>query len=58
MNHICLQLFAGNDADEFSSILNRQNNPKILITTCRFNSTVCNLNSVVYVLKLKRVKYI
>ncbi|XP_045789742.1 ribosome production factor 1 [Trifolium pratense] len=33
------ELFAGNDADEFSSILNRQHNPKILITTCRFNST-------------------
>ncbi|PNX96102.1 ribosome production factor 1-like protein, partial [Trifolium pratense] len=33
------RLFAGNDADEFSSILNRQHNPKILITTCRFNST-------------------
>ncbi|KAK7294561.1 hypothetical protein RJT34_17450 [Clitoria ternatea] len=33
------ELFAGNDADEFSSILNRHHTPKILITTCRFNST-------------------
>ncbi|KAJ1393037.1 Brix domain [Sesbania bispinosa] len=33
------ELFAGNDADEFSSILNQQQTPKILITTCRFNST-------------------
>ncbi|RVW30937.1 Ribosome production factor 1 [Vitis vinifera] len=33
------KLFAGNDADEFSSILNRKSDPKILITTCRFNST-------------------
>ncbi|XP_034707638.1 ribosome production factor 1-like isoform X1 [Vitis riparia] len=33
------ELFAGNDADEFSSILNRKSDPKILITTCRFNST-------------------
>ncbi|KAJ1390607.1 Brix domain [Sesbania bispinosa] len=33
------ELFAGNDADEFSSILNQQQIPKILITTCRFNST-------------------
>ncbi|XP_024968316.1 ribosome production factor 1 [Cynara cardunculus var. scolymus] len=33
------ELFAGNDADEFSSILNREQPPKILITTCRFHST-------------------
>ncbi|MED6199392.1 hypothetical protein PIB30_075516 [Stylosanthes scabra] len=33
------ELFAGNDADEFSQILNQQMTPKILITTCRFNST-------------------
>ncbi|EXC13631.1 hypothetical protein L484_019588 [Morus notabilis] len=33
------ELFAGNDADEFSSIMNRERTPKILITTCRFNST-------------------
>ncbi|KAL5720771.1 hypothetical protein ACHQM5_013409 [Ranunculus cassubicifolius] len=33
------ELSAGNDADEFSSILKRETAPKILITTCRFNST-------------------
>lgn len=33
------ELFAGNDADEFSSILAREHTPKILITTCRFHST-------------------
>ncbi|KAG4937974.1 hypothetical protein AAZX31_16G015100 [Glycine max] len=33
------ELFAGNDADEFGSILNQQQTPKILITTCRFHST-------------------
>ncbi|GLT34253.1 hypothetical protein SLA2020_087770 [Shorea laevis] len=33
------ELFAGNDADEFSSILKQDQIPKILITTCRFNST-------------------
>ncbi|KAL3497914.1 hypothetical protein ACH5RR_040646 [Cinchona calisaya] len=33
------ELFAGNDADEFSSILKQDCTPKILITTCRFNST-------------------
>ncbi|KAF2315124.1 hypothetical protein GH714_038199 [Hevea brasiliensis] len=33
------ELFAGNDADEFSSVLRRELTPKILITTCRFNST-------------------
>jgi ribosome production factor 1 len=34
-----VELFAGNDADEFSSILKRERTPKILITTCRFYST-------------------
>ncbi|RWR86543.1 ribosome production factor 1 [Cinnamomum micranthum f. kanehirae] len=33
------ELFAGNDADEFSTVLKRESTPKILITTCRFNST-------------------
>ncbi|KAJ3672679.1 hypothetical protein LUZ60_007400 [Juncus effusus] len=33
------ELFAGNDADEFSSVLKQNIVPKILITTCRFNST-------------------
>ncbi|KAF5944835.1 hypothetical protein HYC85_018912 [Camellia sinensis] len=33
------ELFAGNDVDEFSSILKRECTPKILITTCRFHST-------------------
>lgn len=33
------ELFAGNDCDEFSSILKRERAPKILLTTCRFNST-------------------
>nr|GEZ84539.1 hypothetical protein [Tanacetum cinerariifolium] len=33
------ELFVGNDADEFSSILNSERPPKVLITTCRFNST-------------------
>ncbi|KAJ0111667.1 hypothetical protein Patl1_00725 [Pistacia atlantica] len=33
------ELFAGNDADEFSSVLKHDRTPKILITTCRFNST-------------------
>ncbi|KAF6147868.1 hypothetical protein GIB67_014448 [Kingdonia uniflora] len=33
------ELFAGHDADEFSSIIKRDSIPKILITTCRFNST-------------------
>ncbi|KAJ8898744.1 hypothetical protein K2173_004967 [Erythroxylum novogranatense] len=32
------ELFAANDADEFSSIIRRECAPKILITTCRFNS--------------------
>ncbi|KAF8406655.1 hypothetical protein HHK36_008745 [Tetracentron sinense] len=34
-----MQLFAGNDADEFSSILKLECTPKILITTCRFHSS-------------------
>ncbi|XP_028795787.1 ribosome production factor 1 [Neltuma alba] len=33
------ELFAGNDCDEFSAILKREHTSKILITTCRFNST-------------------
>lgn len=33
------ELFAGNDADEFSSVLKQDRTPKILITTCRFNSS-------------------
>ncbi|KAA3458840.1 ribosome production factor 1-like [Gossypium australe] len=33
------ELFAGNDADEFSAVLKQDRTPKILITTCRFNST-------------------
>uniref|UniRef100_A0A6P4AAP4 ribosome production factor 1-like n=1 Tax=Ziziphus jujuba TaxID=326968 RepID=A0A6P4AAP4_ZIZJJ len=33
------ELFAGNDADEFSSILKCGRTPKVLITTCRYNST-------------------
>ncbi|KAL5572252.1 hypothetical protein UlMin_021849 [Ulmus minor] len=33
------ELFAGNDADEFSMILKRERTPKILITCCRFHST-------------------
>ncbi|XP_057959564.1 uncharacterized protein LOC131152020 [Malania oleifera] len=33
------ELFAANDADEFSSVLNDEHTPKILITTCRFNSS-------------------
>uniref|UniRef100_A0A1D1Z321 Ribosome production factor 1 n=1 Tax=Anthurium amnicola TaxID=1678845 RepID=A0A1D1Z321_9ARAE len=33
------ELFAGNDADEFSAVLKQECTPKILITTCRFNST-------------------
>ncbi|XP_050203274.1 uncharacterized protein LOC126653423 [Mercurialis annua] len=33
------ELFAGNDVDEFSLVLKRERAPKILITTCRFNST-------------------
>ena len=39
-----LQLFTGNDADEFSLILKRESNPKILITTCRFHSSVCTFH--------------
>jgi hypothetical protein len=37
----CVQLFAGNDADEFNAVLKQQITPKVLITTCRFNSGVC-----------------
>ncbi|KAK4383030.1 Brix domain-containing protein F44G4.1 [Sesamum angolense] len=33
------ELFAGNDADEFSSVLKQECIPKVLITTSRFNST-------------------
>ncbi|KAI9182467.1 hypothetical protein LWI28_025679 [Acer negundo] len=33
------ELFAGNDADEFSSVLKQERTPKILMTTCRYNST-------------------
>ncbi|XP_030952796.1 uncharacterized protein LOC126714016 [Quercus robur] len=33
------ELFAGNDADEFGAILKRDRTPKVLITTCRFNSS-------------------
>ncbi|KAG8380364.1 hypothetical protein BUALT_Bualt06G0007800 [Buddleja alternifolia] len=33
------ELFAGNDADEFNSILKQDCIPKVLITTARFNST-------------------
>ncbi|XP_062157372.1 uncharacterized protein LOC133864937 [Alnus glutinosa] len=33
------ELFAGNDADEFSVVLKRECTPKVLITTARFNST-------------------
>uniref|UniRef100_A0A0A9F400 Brix domain-containing protein n=1 Tax=Arundo donax TaxID=35708 RepID=A0A0A9F400_ARUDO len=32
------ELFAGNDADEFNAILKQHITPKVLITTCRFNS--------------------
>ncbi|RWW07822.1 hypothetical protein GW17_00028782 [Ensete ventricosum] len=35
-----VQLFAGNDADEFSQVLKQAVTPKILITTNRFNSTI------------------
>ncbi|MFS7986009.1 putative Brix domain-containing protein [Helianthus anomalus] len=33
------ELFAGNDVDEFSKVLNHERVPKVLMTTCRFNST-------------------
>ncbi|MQL85617.1 hypothetical protein Taro_018137 [Colocasia esculenta] len=33
------ELFAANDADEFSAVLKQEHTPKILITSCRFNST-------------------
>lgn len=36
-----MQLFVDNDADEFNPILNRERVTKILITTSRFNSSVC-----------------
>jgi hypothetical protein len=36
-----VQLFAGNDADEFNAVLKQVVTPKVLITTCRFNSGVC-----------------
>ncbi|CAL5045609.1 unnamed protein product [Urochloa decumbens] len=32
------ELFAGNDADEFNAVLKQHIIPKVLITTCRFNS--------------------
>ncbi|TVU12748.1 hypothetical protein EJB05_46404, partial [Eragrostis curvula] len=32
------ELFAGNDADEFNAVLKQHITPKVLITTCRFNS--------------------
>ncbi|WVZ82698.1 hypothetical protein U9M48_029932 [Paspalum notatum var. saurae] len=32
------ELFAGNDADEFNAVLKQHMTPKVLITTCRFNS--------------------
>jgi ribosome production factor 1 len=32
------ELFAGNDADEFNAVLQQHITPKVLITTCRFNS--------------------
>lgn len=35
------ELFVGNDADEFSCILKEERLPKVMITTSRFNSTVC-----------------
>lgn len=33
------ELYADNDTDEFNKILKQETIPKILITTCRFNST-------------------
>ncbi|CAH8314245.1 unnamed protein product [Eruca vesicaria subsp. sativa] len=33
------QLFADIDADEFNPVLRREVTPKVLLTTCRFNST-------------------
>lgn len=33
------EFFAGNEADEFSAVLKHEGTPKILMTTCRFNST-------------------
>jgi hypothetical protein len=43
-NFSCLQLFAGNDADEFNAVLKQHITPEILITTCRFNSGVFIIN--------------
>ena len=40
---IYLQLLVDNDADEFSSVLKHECTPKILITSFRFNFTVCPL---------------
>lgn len=37
------QFLAGNDADEFSTVLKQQTVPKVLITTCRYNSSVSPL---------------
>ncbi|KAK1274438.1 hypothetical protein QJS04_geneDACA010810 [Acorus gramineus] len=34
------ELFAANDSDEFAPILKQECTPKILITTCRFHSTI------------------
>ncbi|KAF3324739.1 ribosome production factor 1 [Carex littledalei] len=33
------EFLAGNDADEFSTVLKHQTVPKVLITTCRYNSS-------------------
>ena len=35
-------MFAEIEADEFSAVLKGERVPKVLITTCRFNSTVCS----------------
>lgn len=35
-----LKLFAELETDEFSGVLKTERIPKVLITTCRFNSTV------------------
>lgn len=34
------ELFAANDADEFSNVIKQERIPKVMITTCRFHSTV------------------
>ncbi|GJN01008.1 hypothetical protein PR202_ga18238 [Eleusine coracana subsp. coracana] len=39
------ELFAGNDADEFNAVLKQQITPKVLITTCRFNSGFISMSS-------------